>query len=117
MPLRTVRDDVIVSRRGELTIGWELTLPVAYSLSEEEYDAMILRYCEAVKRLPDWTLVHRQDVYLKRRWEAPPGERWRKSFLQDCSDGIWTQNSHKNAKLVKTCEKTGGNNVFLPRFF
>ncbi len=86
MPLRTVRDDVIVSRRGELTIGWELTLPVAYSLSEEEYDAMILRYCEAVKRLPDWTLVHRQDVYLKRRWEAPPGERWRKSFLQDSSD-------------------------------
>ena len=45
MPLRTVRDDVIVSRRGELTIGWALTLPVAYSLSEEEYDAMILRYC------------------------------------------------------------------------
>ena len=29
------------------------------------------------------------------------------SFLQDCSDGIWTRNFHKNAKLVKTCEKTG----------
>ena len=27
-------------------------------------------------------------------------------FLQDCSDGIWTRNSHRNAKLVKTCEKT-----------
>ena len=78
MPLRTVRDDVIVSRRGELTIGWALTLPVADSLSEGEYDARIQRYCEAAKRRPPSGRIPEAAVGSATRREVaqelPPGQ-------------------------------------------
>ena len=63
IPVMVVKDDVVVSRRGDLTVGWELSLPVACSLSEDDYDALISRFYEAVRKLPPWTVVHRQDIY------------------------------------------------------
>lgn len=86
IPVQTIRDDVIISRRGELTIGWELSLPHAYSLSESDYDAMILRYYEAVRKLPAWTVVHRQDMYLWDHWHPAKEQRWQKGFLEDSFD-------------------------------
>ena len=43
MPVLAIKNGIIVSRRGELTLGWELSLPAAYSLSEQDYDSLILR--------------------------------------------------------------------------
>ena len=86
VPVMCIMDDVIVSRRGELTVGWELSLPVAYSLSEQEYDAMILRFYEAVRKLPAWTVVHRQDLYLWDEWHPERSESWAKGFLEDSFD-------------------------------
>ena len=34
-PLLTVKDGVIVSKRGDLTVGWRITLPPVYSVSDE----------------------------------------------------------------------------------
>ena len=86
MPVLAIKNGIIVSRRGELTLGWELSLPAAYSLSEQDYDSLILRYYEAVRRLPPWTVLHRQDVYLRDEWHPDGAPRWSRSFLQDCSD-------------------------------
>ena len=46
IPVQAILDDVIVSRRGDLTLGWELSLPVAGTLSEQDYDAMVTRWYE-----------------------------------------------------------------------
>jgi len=72
MPIHTVIDGCVISRRGDVTLGWELSLPSRYSLTESEYDEMLGAFASAVKALPDWTLVHRQDIYLKRSYEASP---------------------------------------------
>ena len=63
-PLATVLDGAIISRRGDVTLGWELTLPGSYSLMKEEYDDMLLNFCSAAAVLPPWTMIHRQDVFL-----------------------------------------------------
>ena len=67
-PVTAVLDGVVVGKRGSLTVGWELTLPVTYSLSEKEYDEMIETMASAVRVLPAWTVVHRQDIYTERPW-------------------------------------------------
>lgn len=77
VPVMAIRDDVIISRRGDLTVGWELELPAAFSLSEEEYDTVVLRLYEAVRKLPPWTIMHRRDVYVRESYV--PQER--ESFL------------------------------------
>lgn len=62
-PLMGVRDGAVISKRGEATLGWELTLPEAYSLPEDGYDSMIEAFTAAVRLLPPWTMIHRQDIF------------------------------------------------------
>ena len=63
-PLMGMKDGIIISKRGDVTLGWELTLPDIYSLLESEYDEMLSSLASAVRILPAWTIVHRQDIYL-----------------------------------------------------
>ena len=67
IPVMAVKDNVMISRRGDLTLGWELTLPPAFSMMEDEYDAVTMRLYEAVRKVQPWTIIHRQDVYTDRK--------------------------------------------------
>ena len=62
-PILTVKDGVIVSKRGDLTIGWEMTIPVCYSMDRDVIESLNEKFFEAVRLLSPWMLVHRQDVY------------------------------------------------------
>ena len=69
-PLMGIRDGVVISKRGDITIGWELTLPDAFSLTESDYDELAGAFVSAVRILPPWTMVHRQDLYLYETYRA-----------------------------------------------
>ncbi len=69
-PLAGVDDGYILSKRGDVTVGWELTLPVAFTVDTASYDAMLRSMASAVRALPDWSVVHRQDIYLEREYRA-----------------------------------------------
>ena len=62
-PIVGVFDDVVVSRRGALTLGWEITFPVMYSCNEDDYDEIVEGLASAIKVLPAWSVIHRQDMY------------------------------------------------------
>lgn len=81
-PLAGVDDGYILSVCGDVTVGWELTLPAAFSVDTDSYDAMLRAMAAAVRSLPDWWVVHRQDVYLERRYR-PEG---RTAFLDEAYD-------------------------------
>ena len=78
-PLLTVKDGYIISKRGDVTLGWELTMPPRYSLTQSDYDDMLSNFASAVKVLPQWTLVHRQDIYTYDSYVPEQG----KGFLGD----------------------------------
>lgn len=80
IPVMGVKDDMILSRRGEVTIGWEMTLPSVYSITEGEYDAIVNGFAAAAKILPAWTMIHRQDIFLYDRFKGVYG----KGYLSDC---------------------------------
>ena len=67
-PIQSVKDGLIVSKRGDVTIGWELELPVAFSLTEGGYDDILTAFLSAIRILPPWTMVHRQDWFLYDRF-------------------------------------------------
>ena len=77
-PLEGVDDGFILSKRGDVTVGWELTLPAAFTVGGQGYDSLTRAMASAVRALPDWCIVHRQDIYLTRAYE-PDGSRT--SFL------------------------------------
>lgn len=82
-PIMGVYGGVAVSVRGVLTVGWELVLPEIYSMEEADYDGCIEALASAVRVLPPWTVVHRQDRYYSASWQ-PGGEA--RSFLGRASD-------------------------------
>ena len=76
-PIMTIQDGVVVSKRGDVTIGWRLTLPSMYSMDKSAYADMHNRFYMALRDLPEWTMVHRQDVFQRKKYAPKPG----RSFL------------------------------------
>lgn len=107
-PVAGVYDDVVVTRKGVLCMGWELTLPEMYSCTEDEYDEMLSAFSAALRLLPPWCVVHRQDVYLRKVWHPEDGDADRKPYLvrayDDHFDGrkYMTQRSYV---FVSWCKK------------
>lgn len=81
-PLMGVYGTVAVSRKGVFTIGWEVTLPTAYDVEEEEYDDMLGKFGRAIQVLPEWSVVHRQDFYVYEDYHS--GESGRSGYLETC---------------------------------
>ena len=61
---------VILSKRGDICVGWELMLPPAFRCNEEKYDSVVASLRGAITLLPDYTVVHKQDVFMRKRYEA-----------------------------------------------
>lgn len=87
IPILTIQDGVVVSKRGELTVGWEVALPPLCSVTEDGYEDMLESLSSAVRSLGQGFIVHRQDIYLKDSYHA---ERREDSF-QNPMRGISTQ--------------------------
>ncbi len=61
---------MILSKRGDVCVGWEVQLPPAFRCNEEKYDGVILALAGAIGMLPDYTVVHKQDIFMKKRYKA-----------------------------------------------
>lgn len=95
-PLMGVFGTVAVSRKGVFTIGWEVTLPTAYDVEEEEYDDMLAKFGRAIQVLPEWSVVHRQDFYTYENYDSAKESGDRKSYLETC------YNEHHDGKRYLT---------------
>ena len=78
-PLMNGGDGVILSKRGDVCYGWEVLLPPAFRCNEERYDAIVQALHSAVTLLPDYAIVHKQDVYMKKKYVAEKSA----GFLQE----------------------------------
>lgn len=79
IPILTIQDGVIVSKRGELTVGWEVSLPSLCSITEDGYEDMLEALSSAVRALGPGFIIHRQDIYLREAYHAEV----MKGFLQE----------------------------------
>ena len=79
-PIHAVKDGVIISKRGDVTVGWEMTLPVCYSMDRDIIEGLNEKFFEAIRLLSPWMMVHRQDVYSVHRY-VPEAKS---SFLAGC---------------------------------
>ncbi len=61
-------EGVILSKRGDICVGWELELPPAFRCNEEKYDSMIHCLNSAVSLLPDYTIMHKQDIFMRKHY-------------------------------------------------
>lgn len=69
-PILDIQDNIIFSANGNVVLCYKGILPEIYSLSEKDFDDMHSTWFQALKSLPIGTVVHKQDVYIKKIYQA-----------------------------------------------
>lgn len=68
-PLINGGDGIMISKRGELCVGWEIILPAAFRCNEDGYDSIVRSLKAAIMLLPDYSIVHKQDVFMRKAYK------------------------------------------------
>lgn len=67
-PLLAVEHGCIISKEADITVAFRVLLPELFTVSGEDYEAMHATWLKALKVLPDFTVVHKQDWFISERY-------------------------------------------------
>ena len=79
-PLLSVENDVIVSKDADVTVAFRVELPELYTVTSTEYEAIHSAWVKAMKVLPDYSIVHKQDIFIRESYK-PDTDKEDISFL------------------------------------
>ena len=79
-PLLSVENDVIVSKDADVTVAFRVELPELYTVTSTEYEAIHSAWVKAMKVLPDYSIIHKQDIFIRESYK-PDTDREDISFL------------------------------------
>ncbi|WP_312822721.1 TraG family conjugative transposon ATPase [Epilithonimonas sp.] len=79
-PLLAIENDCIISKDADVTVCFKVRLPELFTVASAEYEAMHSAWFKAIKTLPDFTVVHKQDWFIKENYN-PDLSREDQSFL------------------------------------
>lgn len=65
LPIYKVENDFIISKQGDLTIAFSVTLPEIFTLAIGDYEALHQSLLKAIRVLPDFTILHKQDWFCE----------------------------------------------------
>ena len=86
-PVMNGGDGVILSKRGDVCVGWELQLPPAFRCNEAAYDSLVASVAAAIQLLPDYTIVHKQDVFMRKRYASEQVSGFLEQAYEEHFDG------------------------------
>jgi len=69
-PIADIQDNIVFANNGNVILCYEVNLPEIYSLSEKDFEDMHGAWFQALKSLPVGTVVHKQDIYLKKSYTS-----------------------------------------------
>ncbi|MCT3788190.1 TraG family conjugative transposon ATPase [Elizabethkingia anophelis] len=64
-PLLGIENNCILSKEADVTICFKVILPEIFTISSAEYEMIHSVWFKAVKTLPDYCIVHKQDWFTK----------------------------------------------------
>ncbi|MDR6370157.1 conjugation system TraG family ATPase [Chryseobacterium bernardetii] len=67
-PLLAIENDCIISKDADVTVCFKVQLPELFTVASAEYEAMHSAWFKAIKTLPDFTVVHKQDWFIKENY-------------------------------------------------
>ncbi|SFN88541.1 Bacteroides conjugation system ATPase, TraG family, partial [Paenimyroides ummariense] len=67
-PLLAVENNCIISKEADITVCFKVRLPELFTVASAEYEAIHSAWHKAIKTLPDYTIIHKQDWYIKEKY-------------------------------------------------
>ena len=119
LPVNDAEDDCIASKRGDITFGWRIVLPIAYTVNEEGYDSIIDDFMKAYKLLPPYCIIHKQDVFKYDTYHSSEKEEFLANSYERHHDGRTYLNGYCYLFLTFSSKsviemKTQGSGFFKP---
>ena len=90
LPILGVEQNAILSKQGDITIAFEVTLPEIFSLSNEEYEAFHQAWIKAIKILTRHSVFHKQDWFIDQKYQ-PDFLQEDSSFLSRASERFFNE--------------------------
>ncbi|MBR9856055.1 MAG: DUF3875 domain-containing protein, partial [Algicola sp.] len=69
-PILDIQNHVVFGSNGNVVLCYQVELPEIYSLSETDFEALHGMWFQAFKSLPVGTVIHKQDMYQKKGYDA-----------------------------------------------
>ena len=73
-PLLAVENGCIVSKDADVTVAFKVELPELFTVTGNEYEAIHSAWHKAVKVLPDYSIVHKQDFFIEEKYQPEIGK-------------------------------------------
>lgn len=80
-PLLAVENGCILSKDADITVAFRVTLPELFTVTANEYEMIHTTWCKAIKVLPDYSIVHKQDWFCEEKYVPEISETNEMSFL------------------------------------
>ena len=90
LPIMDVEHDCIVSKMGDVTVAFKVELPEIFTLSDQEYESFHQAWVKAIKILPKYCVLHKQDWFIERGYE-PDFDKADDSFLSRSSERFFNE--------------------------
>ena len=104
-PLLSVEHGCIVSKDADITVGFRVELPELYTVISAEYEAIHATWVKAMKVLPDYCIVHKQDIFIRETYK-PDTDREDMSFLSRSFERHFNERPYLNHYCYLSLTKT-----------
>lgn len=122
-PLLSVEHGCIISKDADVTVGFRVELPELYTVTSTEYEAIHATWVKAMKVLPDYSIVHKQDIFIRETYR-PDTDKADISFLSRSFERHFNERPYLNhycylflTKTTKERSRTQSNFSTLCRGF
>ena len=98
-PLLSIEQGCMVSKDADITVAFRVELPELFTVTSAEYEAMHSAWHKAVKVLPNYTIVHKQDWFIKECYQPKMAESGL-SFLSRASNRHFNERPFLHLSLI-----------------
>ena len=104
-PLLAVENGCIVSKDADITAGFRVELPELFTVTSNEYEAIHSAWTKAIKVLPNFSIVHKADWFIKENYQ-PDIQKDDLSFLSRSFERHFNERPYLNHACFLFLTKT-----------
>lgn len=104
-PLLAVEEDCIVSKDADVTVAYRVELPELFSITPAEYETIHSTWLKAIKVLPNYSVVQKQDWFIKENYR-PKTDKDNLSFLSRSYELHFNERAYLNHECYLFLTKT-----------
>jgi conjugation system TraG family ATPase len=107
-PIYKIENDCILSKKGDVTVAFQVELPEIFTLSTTDFEAIHQAFVKSIKVLPNHSIVHKQDWFVESKYHAEFNNE-EKSFLSRSSELFFNERPYLDHRsyLFITKKPTG----------